>query len=98
MLDLPPPKPDAPWRAEVDDLAARGRVAQQIAALRRHATRAVSPEEAAAALFEAAAVYRNKLANLTEADKCIAEATQLGGKLPAATADAAPAGQRERSR
>jgi hypothetical protein len=87
MLELPAPKADAPWRAEVDGLAARGRVAQQIAALRRHAEalRAVNPEAAAAALFEAAAVYRNKLANLAEADKCIAEATQLGGKLPAST-------------
>jgi hypothetical protein len=76
-----PPLEDAPWRAEVDALAARGRGFQQAMALKRHAEalQTSNPKLAAAAFLEAADVFSNKLANRTEAAKCLASAAVLSG-------------------
>jgi hypothetical protein len=79
MPESHPPLQDAPWRAEVDALAASGRVLQQVKALKRHAEalQASNPKLAVAAYLEAAEVFTNQLANRTEAAKCLAAAAAL---------------------
>jgi hypothetical protein len=87
------PLMDAPWRAEVDALAARGRGFQQVTALKRHAEalQTSNPKLAAAAYLEAADVFINKLANQTEAAKCLASAAALSGGAEANESPPQPA-------
>jgi hypothetical protein len=75
------PRLDAPWRTELDALASAGRFSQQVKVLGQHAEalRLKNPELAAAALFEAASIFMTRLANQSEATKCIDLAKAMAG-------------------